>query len=220
MMFYLVYKITNKVNGKIYVGVHKTLNIDDGYFGSGLLLKRSIEKFGIENFEKEIIACFDNPDSMYTMESQIVNEQFIKRTDTYNLKLGGFGGFDYINSTGANKYPRKHNKNVLSSLKKANGVFCSLIKDPEYKEEWTNNIKKGLENYYLTNPGNWSGKTHKQETKEKQKETFKKIEHQKGNKNSQYGTMWIYSQETNENKKILKTDSIPEGWVKGRNVKG
>lgn len=218
-MFYLVYKITNKINGKIYIGVHKTPNVDDRYFGSGTFLKRSIEKYGIENFEKEILACFDDPDSMYKMESELVNEEFVNREDTYNLKLGGFGSFDYVNSIGANRYPRKQNKNVLRSLEKANEVFLYLIKDSEYKEEWSNKIRKGLENYYLDNPGNWAGKKHKQETKEKQKETFQKIEHQKGNKNSQFGTMWIYCQETKENKKILKTDPIPEGWVKGRKIK-
>jgi sulfur relay (sulfurtransferase) DsrC/TusE family protein len=40
---------------------------------------------------------------------------------------------------------------------------------------------------------------------------------QKGERNSQYGTMWICNIELEENKKISKDSDIPEGWIKGRN---
>lgn len=39
---------------------------------------------------------------------------------------------------------------------------------------------------------------------------------QKGAKNSQYGTRWIHNIDIQENKKILKDDVLPEGWLEGR----
>ena len=96
-MKYIVYKITNLVNGKIYVGVHKTININDNYMGSGKLIRRSIKKHGIENFKKEYLHVFDNPDDMYNMESLIVNNDFLLSDNVYNIVNGGHGSFDYIN---------------------------------------------------------------------------------------------------------------------------
>ncbi len=53
---YVVYKTTNLVNSKFYIGVHKTENPEDDYLGSGKLIKRAIEKYGADSFHKEIIA--------------------------------------------------------------------------------------------------------------------------------------------------------------------
>jgi hypothetical protein len=45
-MYKLVYKTVNNISNKIYVGVHSTEDLDDGYLGSGLLLNRAIKKNG------------------------------------------------------------------------------------------------------------------------------------------------------------------------------
>lgn len=52
---YLVYQTTNLLNGKIYIGQHQTDNLNDGYIGSGVELNLDIEKFGRDNFKREII---------------------------------------------------------------------------------------------------------------------------------------------------------------------
>ena len=88
---YTIYKITNTLNNKIYIGVHATTNPNDSYFGSGDAIKLAIKKYGKENFTKTILFEYDNPKDAFLKESQIVNKSFIKRKDTYNKTGGGFG---------------------------------------------------------------------------------------------------------------------------------
>jgi hypothetical protein len=97
-MHYYLYEIKNNINGKVYVGVHKTTNLNDGYMGSGVRIRRAINKYGIENFTKTIIKTFTNTIDMYLEESLMVNEDFVKSSETYNVRVGGQGGFEYINS--------------------------------------------------------------------------------------------------------------------------
>lgn len=96
-MFYTIYKITNKIDGKIYIGKHQTKDLDDNYMGSGKLISRSIEKYGKDNFIKEILFIFDNEKEMNNKEAELVTEEFVKEDTNYNLCPGGNGGFGYIN---------------------------------------------------------------------------------------------------------------------------
>ena len=84
-MFYTIYKITNSVNGKIYIGSHKTTDINDNYMGSGKYLKYAQNKYGIDNFVKTILFVFDTPELMYKKEAELVNECFLLKENTYNL---------------------------------------------------------------------------------------------------------------------------------------
>lgn len=88
-MYYTVYRITNIINNKIYIGIHATDDLDDGYMGSGDKIKEAIKKHGVENFKKEILFVYNTLDAALLTESEIVDEDFIKRTDTYNITLGG-----------------------------------------------------------------------------------------------------------------------------------
>ncbi len=96
-MNYLVYKLTNLVNGKIYIGCHMTNNLDDGYMGSGKQLGYAKRKHGIENFKKEILSSHETPEEMFAEEARLVNEEFIGRKDVYNLTCGGRGSWVGVN---------------------------------------------------------------------------------------------------------------------------
>lgn len=103
-MKYIVYQTTNKVNNKIYIGVHKTENpeIFDGYLANGVYIYRpssymnprtyfqyAVKKYGIKNFIRTNIKVFDTEEEAYALEAELVNQEFIERDDTYNLILGG-----------------------------------------------------------------------------------------------------------------------------------
>ena len=219
-MYYTVYKTTNKINGKIYIGVHKTQNLDDGYMGSGKILKRAQEKYGIENFEKEILEVFDNQEEMFKMESQLVNEDFVNREDNYNLKEGGFGGYGYLNSTGLNMGGKDYNqmtiKGSMAALQKYN-------EDEGYRAEriaHLNKIRKKavIKTKLLYKQGVLKGKPHTEETKEKLRESHRKYGHQKGEKNSNYGKIWVCNEKLKKAKLVPKNELenwIKNGWKKG-----
>lgn len=114
-MHYVVYQITNKLNDKIYVGCHKTANIDDDYMGSGKLLHEAYEKNGTENFTKEILHQFDTSKEMFDKEKIIVDKGFVARKDTYNIKTGGNGGWDHYDRTGCTRSPETRAK-ISNSL--------------------------------------------------------------------------------------------------------
>ena len=134
--YYYTYQITNLLDKKIYIGTHKTKNLDDGYMGSGKILNRAIDKYGIENFKKDILEYFDTAE-------EIVDEEFLLREDVYNIRRGGFGGFDYINKSGIPKMLGKHHsqetKDRLSEVlieRRKNGTA------PKMTEEVRQNISK------------------------------------------------------------------------------
>ncbi len=87
--FYTIYKITNKTNGKFYIGLHETKDLLDGYMGSGNEIKDEIYRIGEHNFFKEILYVFNNRQDMINKEGEIVNAEFVLREDTYNVVRGG-----------------------------------------------------------------------------------------------------------------------------------
>ena len=91
-MFYTIYKITNNINGKFYIGKHQTEVIMDSYYGSGIAIVNAIKLHGKKNFTKEILFVFDSSIEMDNKERELITEELVKNSECYNIGIGGEGG--------------------------------------------------------------------------------------------------------------------------------
>lgn len=89
-MKHYLYKTTNTLNGRYYVGRHSTETVDN-YLGSGVVLRKAIKKYGIENFTVEILQYYDTYDALIEAEKILV-ESVLMDPLSYNLGPGGPGG--------------------------------------------------------------------------------------------------------------------------------
>ena len=81
--------------GKYYIGLHHTDNIDDGYLGSGKALKKALEKYGKENFKREILEYADTMEELSELEKKYVTLNEVNDIMCYNMKTGGLSGNTY-----------------------------------------------------------------------------------------------------------------------------
>ena len=161
MKKYYVYKTTNTINDKIYIGVHGSEDIEnDNYLGSGTAFKEAIEYYGVENFSREILFEFDTMEEALKEEKSIVTKEFIEYETNYNLAVGGQGP-PRVNSKTRKKLSESAKKrfqdpeqyNILVENRKRNAADPSIMKkisdkvkaawkNPEYKEKMTKVIKE------------------------------------------------------------------------------
>lgn len=86
-----VYKTTNTLNGRIYIGQHKNPIHNLKYLGSGKLIKYAISKYGKENFTNEVVCWCENVEEMDEKETFYI-EIYSRFFDIYNIAKGGEGG--------------------------------------------------------------------------------------------------------------------------------
>lgn len=94
MKFYCIYCISNLINGKTYIGQHKTENLCDKYMGSGKILHVAYKKYGLSNFTKTILAVAGTKKIIDILEKFYI--QFYRRQGKaeYNVASGGTSGQD------------------------------------------------------------------------------------------------------------------------------
>lgn len=137
-----IYKITNLVNNKIYVG--KDTTSDPNYFGSGLIISRSLKKYGMENFIKEIIDETDDYNELSKKEIYWIS--YYKSTDRkigYNIAPGGDGGDTLSNHPDLELIREKISKNSPKKGKTYEEAF-GLEKAKIYKENLKKKIHKSI----------------------------------------------------------------------------
>lgn len=139
-MEHFIYKTTNRINGKYYIGKHKTKQKSDGYIGSGRALKQAIQKYGRSAFRCEILEYAESDEQLNRLEEQYVTEQVVADRDSYNMVVGGRGGWNYVHENGLcdpNEYGKRGRKE-----------FQRRMKDPEYYQAFCERKKSKLIEFY------------------------------------------------------------------------
>lgn len=212
-MVHTIYKTTNLVNGKFYLGIHKTNDPQDEYLGSGKLIRLAVAKYGEQNFKKEILFEFTEADEAFKKEEEIV-ELYRGNPLCYNLRKGGDGGFDYMNRNGFSSIGGKHS---------GAGRIKKRALDPEYAARLDavsrENIKVArkflTKDIILRNQEKaieaWRGSHHSQEYRDRKKIDLL------GDKNPRYGQIWI---NLGGMEKVISPKELDvhlvQGWMRGR----
>ena len=154
---YTVYKITNLINQKFYIGVHKTKDPHDQYMGSGVAIRKAITKYGSDSFKKEILFVTELKEEAYGRERELT--QNFMESSNYNMKIGGVGGFTRENSLKGNAASLKR---MTREQRSANGKkgYLKAKNDPVECGR-----KGGLAN---------KGKPKSEEHKQKLRDTWKR----------------------------------------------
>lgn len=229
---YYIYLIVNKVNGKTYVGQRKSSKEChlDRYMGSGKLLKKAKQKYGIENFEKFLIQyCYSKEETDKTERFWIAEYRRRGKAE-YNIADGGQGGgFKGKHHTEESK--RKTSGSCKGAFKSeaVRQKLSKAHKGKNFSDEHKQNLSESLKGKNKgkhradeqrrrmseaekgeNNP--FYGKHHSDESKRKISESKKGTPSwNKGKKLGSNGTHWY-----NNGKINIKAKECPEGFVKGR----
>lgn len=168
-MYGYIYKTTNKLNNKIYIGKHKSSTWDAMYFGSGKIIRYAIKKEGLENFECVLLCECETPWELNQKEKYYIQKyDAINREKGYNLKIGGEGGWDYVNSnrltgglpalekrkrtikekiekdTDGYREARKKTAQKMVATRRANGSYSNVKRSKETIEKATKTLRQTL----------------------------------------------------------------------------
>lgn len=130
--YHYIYKITNLLSGKYYLGMHSTDDLYDGYMGSGRRIRYSINKYGVDNHKKEIIEFCKSRKELLKREEEIVNLNEIAKEECMNLSVGGRGPLHY-----------KHTEEARKKISESN---TGRILSEEHKEK----IRQGNLNKFVS----------------------------------------------------------------------
>lgn len=154
--YHFTYITTNIINNKKYVGDHSTNDVDDGYLGSGLYLKKAIKKYSKENFKKEIVSFHKTKKDAFNEQEKLITEHNSIRPNGYN-----------ISPTGGHNVKNCFSEETIKKLR----IGSSKPKTKEHKEKIGLGVKRHIELNGQSSA--MLGKKHTNETKEKQSKSHK-----------------------------------------------
>jgi hypothetical protein len=197
--YHYIYKIS-RFDGKYYIGLHSTDNLEDGYFGSGQLLWKSIKKHGKENHVKEILEFLPSRKALKLREKEIVNEELLGDKLCMNLKLGGEGGWDHIGNSAITKRAKTfHERNRGRGKRDGTNISIAMLGNTNAKSS-----------------PRFEGMRCSEEHRRKIGEKNRLLT---GERNSQFGTCWINDGTSAiKIKKNQLDEYLKKGYSRGRKV--
>lgn len=185
--------------------------------GSGTAIVRAIKKYGVSNFKKEILETFASYEAALAREKDLVTSEFLLREDVYNLRCGGVGGFQHINSL-----PAEERLNVKSFKQKVASGEIIVGGTTHWTEDSFAKVRatgwgKLMEQGIINPAASWENLTDEQ----RQIRSTKQSIQVSGDKNPTYGTHIyidpIYDGKITSNnssfKKRFKANEQPIGWI-------
>ncbi len=205
-----IYKITNTVTGKIYIGKDEKSRAN--YFGSGKLIRRSIDKYGMENHKKEVLEEVLDRQTLQEREKYWINElKTYDKSVGYNISYGGDGGDTLTNN------PNRDNiiKKISTALK--NRTFTE-----EHKQKLRDNHNSKQEQTRKNISKRLKGKVKSEDHKNKISETVRKHNLNTGkwqgydNPMTKYKYNWFYDPATLKTSRHRADLPPPSNLLPGR----
>lgn len=150
--FFILYKTTNLLNGKTYVGIHKTTDLEDDYLGSGFALLVAIRKYGKLNFKREILEYCESYDILLELEKKYVDENWVKSKSNYNLKTGGQSSgilSDESKMKISETLKKKYDSGEITAFRNIGSTPWNKGKKEVYSTDTKNFMSKSGKNRYI-----------------------------------------------------------------------
>ena len=135
MKFGFVYITTCIVNNKKYLGQRKYSPGWQGYLGSGVAFLNAVDKYGKENFRREIVCEADTAEELNKLEYELsIKYDVVNSDDWYNLCYGGYSTNGFKFSDESKKVMSEKKKGVYDGSKNPMyGVHRKLTEDHKRK---------------------------------------------------------------------------------------
>jgi hypothetical protein len=206
-----IYKITNLINGKIYIGKDEGDRSD--YMGSGKLIRLAIKKYGLKNFQKEIIESVNDRELL--KEREIFWIDYYNAMDKsigYNIAVGGHGGDTMT-----------HHPDLLEIRKKVSKAMKGRVMTDAHKESLRKNHASKKDPYYSEKISvRLKGKPKSEEHKRKLSEANKRISHILSNRsklvNATRDPVWKEKQQATVNKVVSMNKDEFSLWITTKNL--
>lgn len=182
---YYIYRITNLINGKTYIGQHKYKELNDDYMGSGIVLKQAYAKYGIENFKKDILVFgIVEKNFINLLEKEYIAFERVNNVNgCYNIADGGQGGnlgaeaIKKMSEKLKGKSPWNKGKHCSEETKRK---LSEVLKGRKQSEEWRRKRAEAM-----SGNTNAKGCTRSAETRKKLADSKKGNKWNKGRKKSE-----------------------------------